>query len=258
MMVEQRVERAKRRVIGGLALLIVLIALAVLAAGCSQVQRETTAPTAEAPVQVAQQTATVTPPAADPAPPSDPPVAADPPANQSPTTPAVPAKPFDLRHCDTSKLGAVRCYNPSDEPVVASAAVGPFQNCAAPWAGVHENVRIAARTNGYFTLPGPACNQHFQLDLYYGPRVGECRAPDATGQSSGYRGDICAPEEPKKPVCEEPPWGPWIDVLPQEVSSVHPFEEQPCTRTKTQIRYRIGCDGKQQHDTRTVSACPAK
>lgn len=140
-----------------------------------------------------------------------PPVAADPPIAPGPVAP--PARAFVRTDCDFSNLSAIRCFNPSDQAITLSAGViaAGSQGCNAPWAGKHENVLIQSRTNGYFTLPGPACGEIWQFDMFYGARVGSCVTPDFTAERT-YSGSTCPPPPPP-PVCVVQPagvCGPWV------------------------------------------------
>lgn len=124
-------------------------------------------------------------------------------APPSSATPPVVTRPFLRTDCDYSNLGSIRCYNPSNEVLVLSAAsIGAgATGCNAQWAGVHENVRIAPGANGYFTVPGPACGQVYQLDMFKGSSVGNCVTPDFSAERTYPLSGVPEP-------CSTPPQSP--------------------------------------------------
>lgn len=145
--------------------------------------------------------------AVDPSSSSEPPIVTTPSTPVIPTPPApTPTRPFTRTDCDFSNLSAVRCFNPSGEVLVLSAAVGSTDSCDN-WKGTHENVVIPPWQNGYFTLPQPNCGESLQLDFFRGPRTGSCRNPDFTAERV-YLGDACpvvTPPVPTPPAPTPPP-----------------------------------------------------
>ena len=102
--------------------------------------------------------------------------------------------------------------------------------------GVHRNVVIPPKTNGYFTLPSIPCDQRGQVDMFFGSDVRECRSPDFASERV-YTGQTC---EPPVVVCADPGWGPWVTV------------NAPATRCTTQRRERTLCNGQKDTEFRQV------
>ena len=174
-----------------------------------------------------------------------PPTPAPPSAVVPPVVVSPPTRPFVRTDCDYSTLSAIRCYNPSGQTLVLSAAVTSIDNKTL--YSKQENVVIPPGTNGYFTLSG--CGQ---LDLFFGPVIGDVRHPDFSAERV-YPCELppppppctvnCVPPPPPPPpVCTTPDFGPWVTFI------------APTNNCRTERRTRTLCNGQVEVEFREV--CP--